>query len=209
MGPSNLQYLFVPVDVPFMEVVHAVSLQLYVDTLETPAKLRTVAIGRAIPAELNIRHTRKWSNPRLTSDDVLNFYFEVHASPDTWLIGGLRKAHFSAKVRSLQSPYVGFWLTKFQEHEIMRFPLLLLPQKTGHLIYPSVDITVSDFREGSNKMDGHGDPKRPPHTSEVDYKNQSDSLLVISDLGSTTLSIDLEEAGTGAWLVDSQRRSDI
>ena len=191
-----------------MEVVHTVSLQLYPDTLEAPAKLRTVAIGRAIPAELSIRHTRKWSNPKLTSGGVLNFYFEVHARPDTWLIGGLRKAHFSAKVRSLQSSYVGFGLTKFQEHEIMRFPLLLLPQKTGHLIYPSVDIAISDFHAGSSKNDEHGDPKRPPHTSEVDYKNQSDSLLVISDLGSTTVNINVDDAVTGAWLIDSQRRSD-
>lgn len=91
----------------------------------------------------------------------------------------------------------------------MRFPLLLLPQKTGHLIYPSVDIVISDIHEGSNKIDGHGDPKRPPHTSEVDYKNQSDTLLVISDLGSTTININLEDAGTGAWLMDSQYRSDI
>ena len=192
-----------------MEVVHTVSLQLYLDTLEAPVKLRTVAIGRAIPAELKIQHTRKWSNPRWTTDDLLDFCFEVHASPDTWLIGGLRKAHFSAKVHSLEFPYVGFWLTGFQEHEIKRFPLLVLPQKTGHLVYPSVDITVSDFQDHSNKMGGHGDPKRPPHTSEVDYKNQGDSLLVISDLGSTTISINLEDAVTGAWLIDSQCRSEI
>lgn len=185
-----------------MEVVHTVSLQLYPDILEAPAKLRTVAIGRAIPAELKIEHTRKWSNPRWTTDDLLDFCFEVHASPDTWLIGGLRKAHFSAKVLSLEFPYVGFWLTEFQEHEIKRFPLLVLPQKTGHLIYPSVDITLSD------KVGGHGDPQRPPHTSEVDYTNQGDSLLVISDLGSTTISINIEDAVAGAWLIDSQCRSD-
>lgn len=208
-GASDLQYLFVPVDIPFIEVVHTVSLQLYPDHLETPAKPQTVAIGRAIPAELNIQHTRKWSNPSLTTDDVLEFCFEVHASPDTWLIGGLRKAHFSAKVHGLRSPYLAFWLTESQEHEILRFPLVLLPQKTGHLIYPSIDITVSDFHDGSNKTGGQGNPEQLPPTSEVDYKNQGDSLVVISDRSSTTISINLEDAVTGAWLIDSESRRDI
>lgn len=96
-----------------------------------------------------------------------------------------------------------------QEHEILSFPLLLLPQKTGHLLYPPVDITVSGSHNGSSKMGGQGGPDRPAHTSEVDYRNQGDSILVISDVGSTTSSINLEDAVTGAWLVDLQSRSDI
>lgn len=97
-----------------MEVIHTVSLRLHRDTLEAAAKLRTVAIGQAIPAELNIQHTRKWSDPDSTIDDVLEFCFEVHASPDTWLVGGQRKAHFSAKVHNLPSPSVCFRLHNFR-----------------------------------------------------------------------------------------------
>lgn len=58
-------------------------------------------------------------------------------------------------------------------------------------------------------MGAHGGPDGPPYTSEVDYRNQGDTLLVISDLCSTTVSINLEDAVTGAWLVDSKCKSDI
>ena len=190
-----------------MEVIHTVSLKLHLDSWEAPARLRTVAIGQSIPAELSIQHTRRWSDPGLTTDDVLDFCFEVHASPDTWLIGGQRKAHFRTKVHSLSFPSVCFWLIGLQEHEIVSFPLLIVPQKMGHLLYPSVSITVPVCHDGSNKMGAHGDSDRPPHTSEVDYRNQGDSLLVISDLCSTTVGIDLEDAVTGAWLVNSQSRN--
>lgn len=96
---SKLQYLFVPVDIPHMDVIHTVSLDLHRVTMVRPAtEVRTVAIGQAIPAELTIEHTRKWSDPNSTLDEALEFYFDVHASPDTWIIGGQRKAHFSARV---------------------------------------------------------------------------------------------------------------
>lgn len=66
---------------------------------------RIVAVGQALSAELVITHSRKWSSPEKPMDDILDFCFEVHASPDTWLIGGQKKAHFSAKVNDLLSQF--------------------------------------------------------------------------------------------------------
>ncbi len=84
-----------------MQVIHTVSLELHRKTWGGRAEVHTVAIGQVIPAELKIQHTRKWADPSSTVDEALEFCFEVHASPDTWLIGGQRKAHFRAKVLHL------------------------------------------------------------------------------------------------------------
>lgn len=101
-----------------------------------------------------------------------------------------------------------FLLTEYQEHEILSFPLLLLPQRTGHLLYPSVDITVSGRQDASNNVGANGDAGRPPYTSEMDYRNQGDTILVVSDLHSTTVSINLEDPVSGAWLLESKLKSD-
>jgi trafficking protein particle complex subunit 10 len=187
-----------------MDVIHTVSLELHRETLVGPAEVQAVAIGQAIPAELAIQHTRKWSDPSSTLDGELEFCFEVHASPDTWVIGGQRKAHFSSRVGRPPLTYV-ILLTPCQEHETLSFPLLLLPQRTGHLLYPSVDVTISDRQ----KTEPQGNPGRPPHTSEMDYRNQGDTLLVVPNLSSTTVSIDLENMASGALVVESTSKNDI
>ena len=99
-GALPLQYLFVPVDIPHMEVIHTVFLNLHRDASRMPAEVQPVAVGQAILAELRIHHTRNWSDAGSRAE-VLDFCFEVHVNPDTWLIGGQRKARFSAKVHSL------------------------------------------------------------------------------------------------------------
>ena len=99
-------------------------------------------------------------------------------------------------------------LTERQEHEILSFPLLLIPQRTGHLLYPSVDITLPSRRDGSNPAGAQGGgPRQALHTSEVDYRNQGDALLVVSDLASSTASISFDEAAPSAWLVESRYTS--
>lgn len=102
MQASKLQYLTVPVDIPQMEVVHTAYLKLHHGLQKVSPELDYVAVAQPIPAELVIKHTRRWltemeSQP---SNEALDFCYEVQANPDTWLIGGQRKAHFKAQVSS-------------------------------------------------------------------------------------------------------------
>lgn len=41
-------------------------------------------------------------------------------------------------------------------------------------------------------------------SSETDYRNQGDTILVVSDLSSTTVCLDPGSAADGAWLMESQ-----
>lgn len=123
-----MQHLFVPVDIPYMEVIHTVSLHLHRDTMEALAVIQPVAVGQAIPAELKIQHTREWADPGSSIDDVLEFCLEVHASPDTWLIGGQRKAHFSAKVRNLPFPSLHFRLQTIRSMKSSAFRCSYYPK---------------------------------------------------------------------------------
>ena len=60
-----------------------------------------IAVGDAIPAELTLRSSYIWDSrgsARSHGSEEFNFYYEFEANPDTWLIGGQRKAYFSTNV---------------------------------------------------------------------------------------------------------------
>lgn len=99
----KLQYLTVPVDIPQMGVVHTACFRLHSSREAISTEMEYVAIARPIAAELIIKHTRQWltQTELRQKNQTLEFCYEVHANPDTWLIGGQRKAHFSAKVCDL------------------------------------------------------------------------------------------------------------
>jgi len=96
---SAMQYLTVPVEIPQMQVVHSARLRRLL-TSSAPPQLDSVPMGKGIPMELTISHTRKWGNLNLkeTASQALEFCFEIHANPDIWVVGGQRRAHFSAMV---------------------------------------------------------------------------------------------------------------
>lgn len=97
---STTNCLTVPVEIPQMQVVHTAQLRLVSALTENQAEPSPVAISHALPAELRIRHTRRWGTLAKSQDanEALDFCYEIQASPDLWLVGGQRKAHFSAMV---------------------------------------------------------------------------------------------------------------
>ena len=97
---SITHYLTVPVEVPQMLVVHTVRLRLVGARTENQAESSPVAVSHVVPAELTVKHTRRWGTLADGEDAnrPLDFCYELQASPDSWLIGGQKKAHFSARV---------------------------------------------------------------------------------------------------------------
>lgn len=100
MKASTINYLTVPVEIPQMQVVHTAHLRLVNALAENQAESSLVPISHAVPAELKIKHTRRWGTPAKFQDanEALDFCYEIQASPELWLVAGQRKAHFSARV---------------------------------------------------------------------------------------------------------------
>ena len=187
------------------------------------------AVGQMIAAELSIRHTRRWCSPehRENAGGPLDFSYEIHANPETWLVGGRRRGNFTA-----------------EEGETKTFAIMLLPQKAGHLLLPGLEIRSfvppsptsssslpqpqsqsSTTATGAQTMSPNlGQPvtagsmtaaaaaaavaplQRRPIPCEVDYRNHGDTVLVLPDLRTTTVSLSLSGGSHGgAWLIDSER----
>lgn len=147
------------------------------------------AVGEAINAELVLRHTRQWCpEDKREPSSALEFMYEVVASPDIWLVGGRRRGNFTAT-----------------EGQTSSFPLMLLPQRPGHLLLPHVELKA--FVSQESHRDSQQALQRRQVPSEVDYLNHSVTVLVTPNLKKTTVSLDVTGAsGSGAWLIDSEQR---
>lgn len=84
-----------------------------------------------------------------------------------------------------------------------RFLLLLWPQKTGHLVLPSVEI--QSLAPTHSEIGDQDVEARALISSELDYQSLGDAVLVVPDLISTTVSLDPSGSG-GGWLVESRSR---
>ncbi|KAL8805050.1 MAG: hypothetical protein Q9200_005579 [Gallowayella weberi] len=182
--------LNVPVEVPRIPIV----VTGHLDVLSCGGGVgesRFAAMDQSLLAELCLRYSRYWANEPggAAGTNSVCISYEVQASADVWLIGGQRKGQFSA-----------------MEGEVSKFPIILLPQKTGHLLYPSVEVRVSEGH-------GHGGGREEVEEAadgavecEMDYLDQSESILIIPDLGSSTVSLDCRTPGGAAWLLESNSR---
>ncbi|CAG8908275.1 unnamed protein product [Penicillium egyptiacum] len=196
--------IIIPVDVPEIQVVHTADLQLQPKPTTDPGPSTHAAVGQMIIAELCLRHTRRWCSPatRENADQPLECSYEMHANPDQWQIGGRRRGNFLAR-----------------DGESTRFTVLLLPQKPGHLLLPGLEIrtflpSAPQLPTSPPAADAAGSmaPARRSIPCEVDYRNHSETVLVLPDLKKTTVSLSAaggnHAAGGGSWLVDSERRTE-
>lgn len=97
---SRRQWLTVPFDLPHLDFVHTAQLSRMFtpDSRDHPPSF--IAVDQPLPMQLSISHTRHWavdSSPARVPE-VMEFEYELRACPETWLIGGPRKARFRAKV---------------------------------------------------------------------------------------------------------------
>lgn len=99
-----IRRIVVPVDVPQLQIIHTAAIQVFRDSQNSGDGFGPVAVGQAIPAELKIKYSREWDTREDTpgsKTENLGFYYTLDASPDMWLIGGQRRAYFTAAVRGL------------------------------------------------------------------------------------------------------------
>ncbi|KAL3467634.1 trafficking protein particle complex subunit 10 [Aspergillus heterothallicus] len=205
--PSIRQrHIIIPVDIPEIQVVHTAELRL----TNLPEQAPHAAVGQTITAELRLSHTRKWCSPdqRENAGGPLEFSYELHANPDLWMVGGRRRGNFTAS-----------------EGETTTFAIMLLPQKSGHLLLPGLEIRsfvpppASTVQSPSTTTGGPPTAvaapagtaalQRRPIPCEVDYRNHGETVLVLPDLRGTTVSLSMSGGHGGAWLIDSERRVQV
>ncbi|KAF7590594.1 hypothetical protein BBP40_002631 [Aspergillus hancockii] len=193
------RHIIIPVDIPEIQVVHTAELRL-LNLADQPPH---AAVGQMIAAELSLRNTRRWCSPdnRENAGGPLEFSYEIHANPEQWLVGGRRRGNFTA-----------------DEGETKTFAVMLLPQKAGHVLLPGVEIKSfvpaaapkpALASAGPPMAAGAAPPvlQRRQIACEVDYRNHGETVRVLPDLRSTTVSLSLSGGNHGAaWLIDSERR---
>lgn len=141
--------------------------------------------------ELSIKHTRRWctqssllsaaniSNP----DDAIDFTYTLEASPDTWLVAGQRRAHFTAK-----------------EDEEQHFSIMLMPLRPGTALLPNIEIRarIAPKSEDSKKKDGG---EEEPLNCETDYLSYGECVVVVPDVRSSTVGIgEMSLPRSAVWL---------
>ncbi|KAI9859250.1 MAG: hypothetical protein M1813_007024 [Trichoglossum hirsutum] len=172
--------------------------------------------------------------PRLSGADApLEFTYEIHANPDQWLIGGGRRVQFAARENELHKfPIVLLPLRPGQ----LLLPTVdirpFVPQpnpadneevasadqpRTSTQLSPAMSLGAPGQRLGppaaSENTLPHQDspqspgPEPPTITCETDCRNQGESILVLPNVKSTTVSLDPAHGG-GAFLVESEERID-
>lgn len=182
--------IVIPVEIPTPTIVITASLK--VDSGRPDA----VIIGEAILAELQISHTRDWAGAEGPTPETaqLQISFEVLAPFENWVIGGVRKGLFPAN------------------GEVQSMPIILLPQRAGHLLLPSVDVKcyqAGTFHNGIVPTDGMRVP------CEFDMKSLAQSVHVVSGLIETIVEIAVDADGQGqgaserrSWLAGSKGREE-
>ncbi|KAI9689372.1 MAG: hypothetical protein M1822_010023 [Bathelium mastoideum] len=200
--------IVIAVDVPTIPVLHTATLSLPHVSAPNTRTPPLAALGHAIRAELSIRHTRRWDRhnrhrsapaPVGDADRALDFVYEVHANPDVWLLGGQRRAYFTAR-----------------EDETRTFALMLIPLVPGRHLLPRVEIRaagpVTRGARAQRGREGEGEEAeegRERVACETDYTSQGETVMVIADVKRTTVDMQVPgQAGGGAVLVASELRSE-
>ncbi|KAK2612652.1 hypothetical protein QQS21_001268 [Conoideocrella luteorostrata] len=184
----------IPVEIPCLFVVHTVDIRIdssALDHFDGPSAGAPAAIvNQILPATLHLKWTRTWDTDALPREDE-EFSYEVTAASDSWLLGGRRKGHFvipGGKMPGTMSS------TEETEAEI---PLVLIPQKEGYLPYPTVEIKEVPLAEE------RGAPATPA-PCEVDWRNVGETVRVVSERKSVTVSLDASGPGGGPLVFESE-----
>lgn len=175
----------ITVAIPQTHIVHRASLVLTLPEESSSQGTTVAVVGRPLMAELRIKHTRRWSSPTslMSAADIsspvhsIDFVYTLEANPEAWLIAGQRRAHFAAK-----------------EDEEHKFPVMLIPLRTGTMLLPNVEIRAKvppkvDEKRGSTA--GQADPvvEDEQLNCETDYLNYGESVIAVPDVRSSTVGI--------------------
>lgn len=195
--PEKPCSITIPVEIPSLLVVHTADIRIdssVLDHFEGPSAGAPAAIvGQMLPATLHLKWTRMWDTDGLPREDA-EFSYEVAAPSNSWLLGGRRRGHFV--IPGGNSPDT-MSSTAETEAEI---PLVLIPQREGYLPYPTVEIKEVPSTGDDDRLA----PGTTPSPCEVDWKNVGETVRVVSEKRSVTVSLDASGPGGGPLVFESE-----
>ena len=151
----------IPVDFPAPKMLVVLSL-----TLLEAKGMSVLTLGKCYRCKLSVSIQ---GSPEMNLNQVpIGAFYEIHASPDTWIIGGKRKGALSLAVGGSTT-----------------IPLLLLPQRTGRLLLPQAEVkTYQADQNGFGRTDAF-----PAVASrlEAEYHSQATSVMVSSSARITSV----------------------
>lgn len=164
---APLRSLEILVDPPYTQLLITTELKLLVGE-------KASIVGQPILAQL------RCSTHRFDAKVSAEICLEVGSisQADLWLVGGQRKVTFSSMQDSFSST------------------IILVPQKTGKLVVPLVDVKC------------RGESKNTSVSFEVDNLSSARIVEIVSAIQSTTVAIGDGETAEGSWLVESYGRTD-
>ncbi|KAL6708271.1 hypothetical protein ACN47E_003195 [Coniothyrium glycines] len=185
-SPYPPRRMVITVSIPQTHILHTASLS----STSSPTQQTNIAtVGQPLMTTLRISHTRRWAAPTSllsaanlsAPDDPIDFVYTLDANPDTWLVAGQRRVHFSAR-----------------EDQQLEWPILLVPLKQGHTLFPNVEIRARiKPREETEKSKAEPDILN----CETDYLSYGESVTVIPDVRSSTVGIGEMSLGSSKSVV--------
>lgn len=194
--------MIITVAVPQTHILHTASLSFASAEPSSSHGLTIAVVGQPLLAELCIKHTRRWGSPASllsaanlsSSSDPIEFVYTVEANPESWLVAGQRRAHFTAK--------------EDQEHS---FPIMLVPLRAGTMLLPNVEIRArippkDEKRRQSVAGNTGGNDGEEQLNCETDYLSYGDCVMVVPDVRSSTVGIgEMGSPKSAVWLEAESR----
>ncbi|KAF2688814.1 TMEM1 family protein-like protein [Lentithecium fluviatile CBS 122367] len=205
-SPHPPRRMIITVSIPQTHILHTASLSLTSLELSSSQGTTIAVVGHPLMTELRIKHTRRWGSPsslvaaaNLSSpSDPIEFVYTLEANPETWLVAGQRRAHFTT--------------TEDEEH---KFPMMLIPLKAGTLLLPNVEIRARIKPKGEDKRQSVagsvsvsvsvGDDEEQLNC-ETDYLSYGECVMVVPDVRSSTVGIgEMGSPRSAVWLEAESR----
>ncbi|EST05702.1 TRAPP II complex, TRAPPC10 [Kalmanozyma brasiliensis GHG001] len=136
-GEEVWQKLTIPVDVPTIDYVNAVTLSVASpatigSTDPTPSELASLIVGQPVELTVSIRTSTLWSNA--STDEEESMLYDVLPDFDSWLVDGSKRGTFPLATTKQAS------LSTLREDATFSVTLTIVPLRTGELALPSVQV---------------------------------------------------------------------
>ncbi|KAF2274282.1 TMEM1 family protein-like protein [Westerdykella ornata] len=231
-SPNPPRHIIITVSIPHPDILFTASLSLSLPTSSSPPTSQMhmpIAIsGKPLHTTLRIKHTRLWARAPthpakkragqkqhvLEGEDKkekkAEFVYTMLADPETWLVAGQRRGHFSLPLRTAvdDEQQEGGAEEKEKEGSQLSIPLILIPLvHAGVALLPTIDIrpVVPERRgdgetavaAGTTGAAGQGYEEERMHV-ETDWLSAGESVVVVPDVRSATVGVAIgENVGAG------------
>ncbi|KAF2711185.1 TMEM1 family protein-like protein [Pleomassaria siparia CBS 279.74] len=196
-SPYPPRHIVITVSIPQTHILHTTSLTLLSPSRASSHSTTIAVAGQPLMTELSIRHTRQWGSPSTLTDlanisspaSPIEFVYTIEASPDTWLVAGQRRAHFTAR-----------------EDEEHKYQIMLIPLKPGNALLPNIEIRAKIAPKEDAKGQGRGEQEEDGLNCETDYLSYGECVHVISDVTSSTIGIgEMGGPRSAVWMQSTGR----